>query len=310
MEIVGHDATWQQLDRAHSEERLAHALLFTGPAGIGKALVATRFAARIACAQVVAPCDNCDSCLQVKAQSHPDVRFLRPAAGKKEIGVDLARDIKRFAQMRAVSSICKIIVIDQAERLSVAAQNALLKTLEEPPGKAVIMLIAESPGALLTTVRSRCRRVNFTPLNDKQMRRFLEDQGLDDEVLDAVLTLAGGSPGRALQVREMIQSGVIENLESSLAALKSTRYLPSVDFAKKLGQSEEEMTARLSLLEALLHQRLIRTITAEHATDGRADLDHTLRQIALLAKARELLRRRNPNRSLLAEATATRMARV
>lgn len=305
MRTIGHEAVWNRLDRAFREDRLAHALLFAGPPGIGKATFARDFAARVLCAAAAPPCGECDRCRQVEAQTHPDVRLVGVAAGKREIGVDVARDVKRFVQMHGVGGIAKVVIVDDADRLSIAAQNALLKTLEEPPGRAILMLVTDSPGGLLPTVRSRCQRVTFRPLDDDRMRSCLRHQQLDDAEIDTLLPLAQGSPGRALQLRELRSSTDLERLLKALAGLQPGRYGPAVEFAQALGRNEQEMISRLALLEEVLQQRLTDAVRA-----GAQIVDDQLRAITVLSEARTLLRRRNPNRPLLAEAVALRLAKV
>ena len=184
--IHGHRRTWARLTTLLDANRLPHAMLFLGPPGVGKALVAQRLAARLACTEPGAPCGACAGCVQVVAGSHPDLRSIgAPTAGgrregrtKKEIGIDQARDLKRFVALQAIAAPRKVAIIDDADRLSIAAQNALLKTLEEPPGQALLILVTASPGALLTTVRSRCQRIAFQPLTDDEVRAALAGTGL------------------------------------------------------------------------------------------------------------------------------------
>lgn len=307
MRTIGHEATWNGLDRAFRDDRLAHALLFTGAPGIGKALLAVDFAARILCRGEAPPCGDCNRCRQVEACTHPDLRLIGLSEGKKEIGVDTARDIKRFALMHGFGGDAKIVIIDEAHRLSIAAQNALLKTLEEPPGRALLILVTESPGALLSTVRSRCQRVVFRPLDDEHVRSVLRHHKLDDAEIDHLLPIAQGSPGRALALRELLAEPDIELLQKTVAGLRPGQYGPAVEFAGALGRTEQEMTARLALLEELMQQRLVEALRAGRP---RELADAELRRLAVLSDARVLLRRRNPNRPLLAEATAIRLGAI
>jgi DNA polymerase III subunit delta' len=308
MRTIGHEATWNQLDRAFRGDRLAHALLFTGPPGIGKALLARDFAARVLCQGDSPPCGECDRCRQVEAQTHPDLRLVTVPAGKREIGVEVARDVKRFMQMHGIGGVAKIVIVVEADRLSIAAQNALLKTLEEPPGRAILMLVTDSPGALLSTVRSRCQRIAFRPLDDDHVRSVLRHHKLEDREIEELLPLAQGSPGRALELRELLAGSDLEQLRTALAGLGHGRYGPVVEFAQALGRTEQEMTSRLALLEEVLQQRLTATVRAGAAEA--AAVDGKLRALAVLSDARILLRRRNPNRPLLAEAVALRLARI
>ncbi len=308
MRAIGHDQTWRKLTAAYDGERLAHALLFSGPPGVGKSIVAEDFARRIACSADNRPCGECNPCRQVEARAHPDIRIVAVAAGKKEIGVDTAREIKRFTQMRALDADTKVVLIHDADRLSVAAQNALLKTLEEPPGRSVIMLLSETPGALLPTVRSRCQRVQFAPLDDESLRAVLLQQGVEADQLEELLATAHGSPGRALAIRALIKDGEFTRLDSAIAGSETDRYVAWVNLARTLDGNESEMTARFEVLEEMLQQRLSQ---AARATDGNSgELDRDLRRLALIADARHLFRRTNANRPLLAEALALRMSRI
>ncbi len=308
MRVIGHDGAWKRLDRALLEDRLAHAMLFVGPPGIGKAVVARSLAARVLCSGATPPCGECDRCRQVEAGSHPDVRFVAVSEGKKEIGVDTARDIKSFIQLRGVGGAGKVVVIDDADRLSIAAQNALLKTLEEPPGRALLMLVSGNPGELLPTVRSRCQRIVFHPLGDDDLRSVLRKCGLEDASIEELLPLAQGSAGRALEMRSILDGSDVERLQSALASLATGRYGPVVEFTQALGRNEQEMTTRLAVMAQLLQQRLVESI--HQGIVDAAATQQQLRVIELLSEFRRLLRRGNPNRPLLAEAAAIRCARI
>ncbi len=306
MPLIGHETIRESIASRFREGRLAHALLFTGPPGVGKFLVASEVAQMVACRETPSPCRECDRCLRVAAGSHPDVRFVAPPPGKKDIGVELARDIKHFVQMASVDSPFKVVVIDQASHLTLAAQNALLKTLEEPPGKAIIMLVTDSPGGLLATVRSRCQRLGFGRLDDDSLRAVLKDQGVDTAASDELVRRAHGSPGRALAIHTAIDREAIDRLESSIAGLRNRGYVSIVKFVDEVGRTEREMNSRLDFLEESLQHELSRSVLA-----GKIDadtIDRRLRAIAIIAECRRLLRRRNPNRPLLAEATALKLA--
>jgi len=308
MRAIGHDHTWIRLEQALRDDQLAHALLFTGPPGIGKSLLARDLAARTLCTGGKPPCGDCDRCRQIDAGSHPDVRFVGIPVGKKEIGVELAREIKSFLQLRSAGGGVRVVVIDDADRLSIAAQNALLKTLEEPPGHALVILVTGSPGGLLPTVRSRCQRVTLRPLGDDALRAVLRGQNLDDSTIEPLLPYAQGSAGRALQMRGLIERADIERLQSALARLRSGRYGPVVEFTQALGANEQEMSSRLDMLTEVLQQRLASSIRTGSVDEG--SIHEQLRVIEILSEIRRMLRRGNPNRSLLAEAAALRCARV
>lgn len=316
--LHGHNEVWQRLQEAIGGDRLPHALLFVGPAGIGKSLVARRLAASLACANSPAPCGSCDGCRQMAAGTHPDLLWIELPTGKKEIGIANARQLKRFVQLRAVTARRKIAVVDDADRLSIAAQNALLKSLEEPPGNATILLVTASPGTLLSTVRSRCQRVPFHPLTDADVRSVLETLVLEADANDEAEILrlvseAEGSPGRALRLRDVWKTETRGHLLDLLADLRTTRYAPVVEMSKALGRSEPEMTARLEGLLEWYRMQAVATIRGR--TDNESSISLIGAETAVQAAdtirdGLRMLRRRNPNRQLLAEALLLRLSRI
>lgn len=309
--IHGHAATWARLARLIDGNRLPHALLFLGPPGVGKALVAQRLVARLACSAADAPCGACPGCLQVVAGSHPDLRLIgAPAASgkrearRKEIGIDQARELKRFVALRAISAPRKMAIIDDADRLSLAAQNALLKTLEEPPGQALLVLVTASPGALLSTVRSRCQRIGFRPLDEAELRAALAGAGLDAAEIARLAPRAEGSPGRALALRASWGDAERGEVLALLAALGGGRYGSVLAMSKGLGKTEQETAARLDGLLVACRDEAVAAADAGQ----RAALERAVRRAAVIIEAAQTLRRRNPNRTLLTEALALRLA--
>lgn len=311
--VHGHERTWARLAALADADRLPHALLFLGPPGVGKALIARRLAARLACSGRPAPCGTCAGCAQVAAGSHPDLRLIAaPSAGgrrdgktKKEIGIDQARELKRFVALQAISAPRKVAIVDDADRLSIAAQNALLKTLEEPPGQALVVLITASPGALLSTVRSRCHRVGFRPLAEAEVRAVLAEAGVAADEAARLAARAEGSPGRALALRDNWAEADLAEVRALLAGLAGGRYGSVLAMSKGLGKTEQETAARLDGLLAACHDDAVAAAAAGEA----ARLAQALRRGDAVAEAVQTLRRRNPNRGLLTEALALRLAR-
>ncbi|MGN6731308.1 MAG: ATP-binding protein, partial [Candidatus Binatia bacterium] len=156
-EIIGHTKQLAILRSALSAARLHHAYLFIGPDGIGKRTAAVAVAKAIHCEENTDDfCGICANCARISDGNHPDVRVIQPLLDKKEISIQQIREIERQLSFRSFSGRHKIAVIDPATLMNLSAQNALLKTLEEPPADSVIVLIAPNSGGLLPTVRSRC----------------------------------------------------------------------------------------------------------------------------------------------------------
>lgn len=314
--LVGHEDVREALRAALASGRLPHALFFTGPAGVGKSLVARHLAASLLCTDGAdRPCGDCAGCVMLAAGTHPDFVAIGLAEGKKEIGIDAIRQLKKRLALQASAGAYKVAVIDDADRLSIAAQNALLKTLEEPPPGSYLVLVSASSRALLPTVRSRCQLMAFRPLSAKQVEAVLrESAGLRPEQAAELAAAAQGSPGYALRLCSVLAGSWTCDLESLLARLDPDRYVTVIRLARALGRTEEEMLTRMQVLYSRLHAAAVRAVGSRQepeANDLASDLEaeRAARQGAALAAMIALLQRRNPNRLLLAEAAALRLAR-
>jgi DNA polymerase-3 subunit delta' len=212
----------EALDRAFAtafeKGRLHHAWLLCGPQGLGKASFAFRCARFLMGRQRdprngalgMAP-DDADVRL-ITAATHPDLLVLeREMDGgrlKKSISVDAVREVGEFFSKAPSRSAYRVCIIDSVDDLNINSANALLKILEEPPHKGIVFLISHSPGRLLATIRSRCRRLTFTPWTDAQVRTFVQARvELDEDDLTRLVHLAHGAPGRALS---LLEEGALE----------------------------------------------------------------------------------------------------
>ncbi|WP_027897030.1 DNA polymerase III subunit delta' [Zestomonas thermotolerans] len=199
---------WQQLAR---RERHAHAYLLHGPAGIGKRVLAERLLAYLLCRSPanLDACGQCKACQLLAAGTHPDVFVLEPEEADKAIRVDQVRDLVAFVAQTAQLGGRKLVLIEPVEAMNLNAANALLKSLEEPSGDTVLLLISHQPSRLLPTVKSRCVQL-VCPLPDQAtalawLARALPD--LDEATRGELLALAAGSPLTALRLQEQ---GVME----------------------------------------------------------------------------------------------------
>ncbi|MBM4267793.1 MAG: DNA polymerase III subunit delta' [Deltaproteobacteria bacterium] len=239
--IRGQTRAVDALRRALARGRLPHALIFAGPAGVGKRATAYALAAAALCTeQPGVGCGRCEDCRLVAAGTHPDLvvedleraRAERPTA--MLLSIEQARRVRSHLAMRAVRGGRKIAIIDQAERLTVDAQNALLKTLEEPPGRATLVLIATNADALLATIRSRCQRLLFAPLEPDLLRELLEAEGIDPELAGRAVALAEGSLDRARTLADEEGLAQADELRAKLDRLRKMRLVDVLDLAGEL----------------------------------------------------------------------------
>ena len=189
-----------QLMRSAQAGRIVHALLFTGPRGTGKKTMAELFARAVLCRGEAdsRPCDACPSCKKCLSGIHPDVHSLAPE--KNSIRVDAVRELNAALGMTAYEGGRKIAIIQRADCMTPSAQNALLKTLEEPTGETLFFLLTESPGALLPTIVSRCLQVRFRCLEVEDCAAVLARRGVQADRAHLLAALAQGSVGRALEI--------------------------------------------------------------------------------------------------------------
>ena len=198
--LYGHEKPKAILRAALEQERIAHAYLFYGMAGIGKRSVALNFAKALNCTrrrELLDACDSCISCRKADHRNHPDIEIIE-AQGQfiHKAAVDELQERIKFRPSEG--SRC-VFIIDEADRLRTEAANALLKTLEEPPPAALLILVTARPHQLPATVLSRCQQVSFTPLPRETVARFLVERlALGSEEADVIAAAAGGSIAHAL----------------------------------------------------------------------------------------------------------------
>jgi len=301
-----HDELVARLWRAAGAGTLPHALLFHGPAGIGKFAAARWFAAGLLCAgrrQVESgegPCGVCGPCKRFAAGSHRDVFVLDPVAEDEE-HIKIARLVRRpdeeesgpnvrdFLSLKAAEGPWRIVIVREMERIrhsSDEAQNALLKMLEEPGAGVLWVLETSRPEALLETVLSRCTRLAFEPLTRAEVEAVLAAHGLHGPYAQALARASGGSPGRALALHE---AGALELLEKIAATLAGGE--APLAAARAAWQAEGRHAGRTVAARARARARALVDLALEVALDlGRAAAGLDPDALAHGELARELAR--------------------
>ncbi|WP_283173570.1 DNA polymerase III subunit delta' [Parathalassolituus penaei] len=181
---------WSDLGRRHQQGGLPHALMFTGPRGVGKQVMSLMLARWLLCSErdrQSLACERCHSCQLWAAGNHPDFMLVTPEDGGRQIRIDSVRQLNEFLSQTPQISRCQVVILRPAEVLNHNAANALLKTLEEPPGESFILLESERFGSVLPTIRSRCQRVVLPVPAHAEAMAWLQQQGRSaDQAADAL----------------------------------------------------------------------------------------------------------------------------
>jgi DNA polymerase-3 subunit delta' len=317
--ILGQSAAIDKIEAARAASRLPHGLIFAGPAGVGKGTTAVAFAKQTLS-------DDPDAARLIDANTHPDVHVVRREAarlydktGKSKatrLGIEVVREeVVKPAARSSVRGAGKMFIIEQADRMTTQAQNGLLKTLEEPHGRTLIVLLADEATALLPTIRSRCQLLSFGRLSDADVQTILIGRGLSDADAQAAAALADGSPGTALRYHEdgvpqratdlfhLIDRGDTAQLPAFLteaAAALAERALERDPLASKDFAAREAAAMYLTLAAHAERRRLRREPAAEH-------LEAACNRIDAFARA-EVYLAGNVNTSLVYQQLALALA--
>lgn len=227
--ILGHENIKQHLKAAVASGKPSHAYIFNGEEGSGRKTAADTFAAALCCENPevnARPCGKCLACMQASSHNHPDI--IRVTHEKSRIGVDDIRNsLIDDISIKPFSAPFKVYIVDEAERMTEQAQNALLKTLEEPPAYAVIILITTNTGAFLQTILSRCITLQFKPLPVKAITDYLmRTEQLPDYFAKLCASFSGGSLGQALK---FTKNSEFENIKNEVLTLMRTIDTISID---------------------------------------------------------------------------------
>ncbi len=277
--LLGHEFAEGTLVEALRGGRMHHAWLITGPEGVGKATLAYRFARRLLAG---APDENTLALdpdhpvfRRVKAGSHADLLSVERGFDEKRkrmrtvIAVEDIRRIAGFMNLTPAEGGWRVAIVDGAEEMNTASANALLKILEEPPSRSVLLLVCAAPGRLLPTIRSRCRRLRLSALLDAAMDTLLARYlpALNEDERGRLITLAEGSPGRALALAGEEGLALATLVDEVLAALPDLSPTAGHDIADKLGRGDAAFSTFMDLLRAAIASAV------REAARGRADPD-------------------------------------
>lgn len=242
--IIGHIDVIEYFKRTIKSKNISHSYLLEGGHGIGKRLLAKTFAKTLFCEKegVTEPCHKCTSCLMMETGNNPD--YFEVISTKASIGVDDIREqVVEKMEIKPYRSRYKIFIIPEADRMTIQAQNALLKTIEEPPNYGIVILLAENPGKIISTVHSRCARIRVLPLSIYSLEQYIESQyDLNEQQTSLYANFSNGSIGQA---KHMIEDGDFWGLRQEsieyMMKLEKANLIDLYDMAEQLNKDRENL---------------------------------------------------------------------
>jgi DNA polymerase-3 subunit delta' len=288
-DILGQDRAVSRLRQAWTAGRLPQAYCFAGPPGVGKRTTAMALAQAVNCASPLAPggetaardaCGSCLACRKVAAGIHPDVHQVRPET-KAVITIDQVREVAAQAALRAYEGKAKVWILDPADLMQEPAANALLKTLEEPAGTSLFILVTTAPTALLPTIRSRCQHLQFEGLREDHLRQILTRQGRSPEDAAAAAALAAGSAERALALEVSQATVARDRIVQGVWGALSVAGLPALlDQAELLAKDRAGLERALEVLVSFSRDLAVTKVGGDAASLVHADRPADLAKLA------------------------------
>ena len=290
MEILGHKSVQRHLSTSLRDDRLHHCLLFEGPTGLGKSLVAKWLTKVMMCDnpikdEIWQACNTCFHCGSVDRDEHPNFIRVQPDRSMKtpKISPEIARGLIEVVSMLPRYKRPRVVLIEDANTLTDAASNALLKTFEEPNTPTIFILVVTSANFLLTTVRSRSQKFRFAPIPTQELQTWLSNQGIEPS--SQVLALSQGCPGRALSLLQ----GEIDSWNTTLAQLLEMLGMNLVDMFEfnkhmlndKSFDKNEKFAQILDLLEMLLRDVIVWQTTGNPTSLLWSSHQHTIERWAI-----------------------------
>lgn len=276
MMLVGHKKQWDFLKKKFESEKLSHAYLFVGEEQLGKKRLAKEFVKLINClsSQISQsetwedePCGVCKNCKDIEKENYPDVLMVSKKNDKQEIEISQIREALNFLSYKSYYGSFKVVIIDGAEEMNQEAQSCFLKTLEEPKGKTILILISSHPEMLLATILSRCQIIKFYSVNQKEIEGHLVKIGAKEKMARSLASFCLGKPGRAVDLflnPEKLQKE--QKALEELVKVINSNLVEKFQYTKKINLEENNLKEVLEILRRYLRHLLFLKTGAANLT--------------------------------------------
>ena len=246
--ILGNEKIKESLQNSVKAERISHSYLFIGTDGIGKKMMAKEFAKMILCLDKDNKyCNNCKSCIEFDTNNNPDFKIIKPDGNS--IKIEQIREIQDKIAEKPIISNKKVYIIDNADKMTQEAQNCLLKTLEEPPEYATIILIGSNETAFLSTIKSRCIILHFEKINDQEIAKFIREKYQIEIDNQNLLKAAQGSIGKAIQIKE--DEEIYSKIDEIISNLENADNIDILKMAEIIYKSKDKINDILEYMNII-----------------------------------------------------------
>lgn len=250
--IVGNENNKRILEDIIIKNKVANAYMFIGQESIGKFLFAKEFAKAILCLNQNKPCNNCKSCLELDNSNNPDLTIIEPDGNN--VKIEQIRELNRKVVEKPIVSNQKVYIINDGQNITKEAQNALLKTLEEPPEYVTIILITTSESAFLPTIKSRCTKINFNKLAKEEMLKILKSKYNYQNIADMVYKTSNGSINKSIQIIE--RQSEFENINKVFSNLENINIIDLINSKEEVFKEKEEINNTLDYIITIFFEKV------------------------------------------------------
>ncbi len=246
--IYGNYKIKETLTNAVKQNTVSHSYLFIGNSGIGKKMIAKEFSKMLLCIQEEKYCGKCKSCIEFDSNNNPDFLLIEPDGNS--IKIDQIRYLQKKIQEKPIISSKKVYIIDSADKMTKEAQNCLLKTLEEPPSFAILILIGSNESDFLQTIKSRCMILHFQNIENKEIKEYLEINYGITNINENILETFQGSIGKAIFLKDKQEE--YNNIQKLIDELENKDIIDIIKFAEPLYKGKEEILEMLDYINIIL----------------------------------------------------------
>ena len=248
-EIIGNEQIKKELKKSILENKVSHSYMFVGIEGIGKQMMAKEFARIVLCTnEQEKGCHQCKSCIEFMSHNHPDFLYIEPDGNS--IKIEQIRYLQRKIQEKPIISDKKVYIINDADKMTTESQNCLLKTLEEPPEYGIIILIGSNENAFLNTIKSRCMKIAFQPIENEYIKQYMEKTYGMTNISPNMLEAFQGSIGKAILLKDKKEQ--YKSIEDMIEKLDKTDMTELMKLGEPLYQSKDEIMNILDYINIIL----------------------------------------------------------